>query len=600
MAKFQVGQMMQSEKRTGAIKPQWVPLLAVASAAALFSQACWFQSNNSITFDENFYLPAAKQIFMYGNFDRCTNWGVAPLPVVLAYGPAVALRGNLIADTDWGMTLDDPATLDIARKTHAIVIGIPLIYLCGFWVYRRTNSLPAAGAASLLAALSPQLITHSALATTDACFTLFFLLSLAAIAHHALAPSPTRFLLVGVAVGLTILAKYSAVLLFPIGYLVGVWADVSYRPRLSRWNLVRRALVNQPVRQIGIALVAALVGWVVTGFSLSETPLARFPAAETSPNVGWRRVVGNGPFGDFFIEQAHKLYPPAFFVGFTRQMGSVMSEPVPTYLFGIPYPKGHRLYYVYALFMKSTPAEIVLLMAAIVGTAASIVAFCRGRQSANLFTFALLLGCGLLFLACSLSAKQAGVRYILPLYPTLIILGVSAITEWLAHRRMVLLVTLGLLVAAQAYASLSIAPRHLSYFNTFVGGPERGPDLLGTVDVDWDQGLIDLKRFLDGQGEPCVVVPEHDIPPMHANPIRLKSYGITAHPWDPDPPCRYIVISLWCLYYAKRDSKVDLDPFRRIRPSAVVGYSIYVYDLRDPVVQEAFRMSLQQKVRSSQ
>ena len=117
----------------------------------------------------------------------------------------------------------------------------------------------------------------------------------------------------------------------------------------------------------------------------------------------------------------------------------------------------------------------------------------------------LVLGVGLLFAVCSVSGKQFGVRYVLPLYPAAVILGVLALHRLLASRPTLFLATLATVVGCQAVSAVGILPRPLSYFNGFCGGPDAGPDLLGNSDVDWGQGLGDVRDYLSARGETALV-----------------------------------------------------------------------------------------------
>src|SRR5262249_19122189 len=142
--------------------------------------------------------------FQKGSFNACTLHGVAPLPVLIEYGPAIWPGGDKVSDYIWAGTNSDPASVNVARLTTAYMVGLPLLGLVVGWVYCRTGSALAAGGAAMLLALSPNVIAHSNLATTDACFALTFVAAAAALGRCAEAPTAGRFALAGVLVGLAI------------------------------------------------------------------------------------------------------------------------------------------------------------------------------------------------------------------------------------------------------------------------------------------------------------------------------------------------------------------------------------------------------------
>jgi hypothetical protein len=231
------------------------------------------------------------------------------------------------------------------------VVGVPLILLCGGWVYRRTGSVGAAAAAGALAGLSPNVVAHSALATTDAAFTLFFLAALAAIAWHAARPTAGRFLAAGSLVGLAVASKYNGVLLLPVGYVVEAVAEWTAPNGRSIGRRAVRLLTVHPLRQVGIGVVAFAVCWATTGFALAGKPVLDTSAADTPAGAGPRKLVGNGRVGDAVIDFAHTVRPPAPVAGFVAQLAHLKRGPdeglYPTYLFGEFYPRGHKLYFVW-------------------------------------------------------------------------------------------------------------------------------------------------------------------------------------------------------------------------------------------------------------
>jgi hypothetical protein len=60
---------------------------AVVISALFLAQTAAFRAHASVTFDENFYLPAAKQVFTRGDFDAVNAAGTAPLPAPTGLRP---------------------------------------------------------------------------------------------------------------------------------------------------------------------------------------------------------------------------------------------------------------------------------------------------------------------------------------------------------------------------------------------------------------------------------------------------------------------------------------------------------------------------------
>lgn len=92
-----------------------------------------------------------------------------------------------------------------------------------------------------------------------------------------------------------------------------------------------------------------------------------------------------------------------------------------------------------------------------------------------------------------------GHRHILPTYPVFYILA-SASTLWLArsgkHFILIGLIAAGVLHAGE---SLLVRPFYLSYFQSFLGGSDRGYKYLVDSSSDWGQGLPDLEKWLEAK-----------------------------------------------------------------------------------------------------
>jgi len=89
-----------------------------------------------------------------------------------------------------------------------------------------------------------------------------------------------------------------------------------------------------------------------------------------------------------------------------------------------------------------------------------------------------------------------------------------------------------LLVLWLAWVAVSSSPYSLSYFNGLVGGPDRGHLYLAHSNVDWGQGLLQLRRWIEDHPEAR---------PLHvsyAGATKPETLGIMAPPVPPYPPRR--------------------------------------------------------------
>jgi len=139
-------------------------------------------------------------------------------------------------------------------------------------------------------------------------------------------------------------------------------------------------------------------------------------------------------------------------------------------------------------------------------------------------------------------------------------------------------------------AAAGIYPDHLSYFNESAcllddpgkigwdGGSKCGTAWLADSNVDWGQGLKELKRWLDAHAgsRPVYLACFACVPP--------ETYGIqAAMPDFSAPPQRglYVVSGHFVASLPALGRKVHRPVgywLPRVKPEAVVGHAYYVYD----------------------
>jgi len=175
-----------------------------------------------------------------------------------------------------------------------------------------------------------------------------------------------------------------------------------------------------------------------------------------------------------------------------------------------------------------------------------------------------------------------GVRRVLPALPFLFLFAGRFLSREVGFRALRLIVA-GLLIAWMAAEALRIYPHHLAYFNSIVGGPERGPGYLDDSNIDWGQDLPALAAWQ--AAEPA------------ARPLRLlyfgsaspAAYGVESVDFSPQelahPKPGYYAISVQHLIRFKlrrQRAGPAVDWLDRYEPVARAGHSIYIYHFPAP------------------
>jgi len=112
------------------------------------------------------------------------------------------------------------------------------------------------------------------------------------------------------------------------------------------------------------------------------------------------------------------------------------------------------------------------------------------------------------FVAASAGRIQIGERYVLPVYPYLILLMAAAVPSLVSTRAGRL--AAAAVLALHAGSSLWAAPGgYLSYFNALAGGREGGHRVLADSNLDWGQDLPRLARWMRERGVPRLQLGYH-------------------------------------------------------------------------------------------
>jgi hypothetical protein len=198
-----------------------------------------------------------------------------------------------------------------------------------------------------------------------------------------------------------------------------------------------------------------------------------------------------------------------------------------------------------------------------------------------------------LFAGYTLGADDLGVRYLIPVLPFLFLLGGLALATLAANRALWMRLAAGILGAWLVVAAVGIWPDGMSYFNELAcadtparigldGGSRCGTRWLDDSNVDWGQGLIQLRTWL-AQHESGRTV--------HLSAFGLfppAAYGIPAEPLKAEDIASRPTAGLYVLtahLVARLPALGDQDEsgrwnwLRQTEPTAIVGHAMYVYDI---------------------
>ena len=388
--------------------------------------------------------------------------------------------------------------------------GILSIVL-GLLAFLAANEMFGVGAgfiALILLVFEPNVLAHGAFVTTDIGVSCFFFASIYAFYRYCKAPSIGRLLVAGLATGLALATKHSAVLLLPM--LVSLVAcEVIFRfrdePRVKRALQLAGALA-------AIGAVALVVLWAFYGFRYNARPgnLRLDPSL-----VDYVKPLA--PNEARSILQLAKLHilPESYLYGLADVRS--MANGMPSYFFGKVYAHGIWYYFPTVLLIKSTIGFLALVFLAF----AAIIAGRFRRWREILF---LLVPAGLYLFVAMTSHLNIGARHILPVWVFLCVFAAGGAWAWTASSRRWRYIV-GVLLFLHVASSVLVYPNYMAYANELWGGPSKTYKYLTDSNTDWAQQLLAVKKYTDEHGiKDCWFA-------YFADPeLRTQDYGIPCKP----------------------------------------------------------------------
>jgi dolichyl-phosphate-mannose-protein mannosyltransferase len=522
----------------------------------------------SATYDEPIYVTAGYTHLALRDFR--VNPQTPPLAKMIAAAPLLALDVTFRTDDvawregyqnklarQFFYRWNDAGRILFWTRLPIVALACLLAAAVYLWTRRRFGQGPAA-VALLLCVLSPDVLAHGQIATTDVALALFLFLTVVLFERVVERVTFGRVLLAGLALGAALATKVSAVVLFPL------LAVLSFRAGRSRLKTMAGAL-------LAMTLTAWGVLWFSHGFQPAVSSDPRAPAYDWSTmpeDHGAGRVLA--------LARASHLLPEPYLYGlaFRVAANSEATEGVANaFLLGRTSETGFW-YYFPATFALKTPLPLIVMLAG-----ALVLTLRRGWRWCDTFVWLPAAAYASLMMAQRLNL---GHRYLLPVYPFLFV-AAAGFAAWAMEReaprwRRWLL---GALLAWYAVGTLRIHPHYLAYFNELAGGPRNGYRRLVDSSLDWGQDLPGLKAYQDRHGLASLKLSYFGM----ADP---EYYGIRCQrlPGFPPPsqmatevnPGDVVAVSATNLQSVRLDQGRRL--MRRLRetePVDQVGYSILIY-----------------------
>jgi len=397
-------------------------------------------------------IRAWQELFPQGR----DNWYYWALPEGQLFGQMFVYDGT-----------NNGETMIFRGRCVQVLLTLGIGLLVFLWVRRATGKGWAALVALVLWVFNPNALAHGHLIGSD--ISVAFAMAGALFTFALLLEKPTIRLAIycGIATGVALVMKHTAVTLAPMYLLL---AGLSWKK-----------LKAQPVPLWKLAGLVVLAAWGVL-------MVVYFPRWSPAPPLPESQANAIGVPGWFQSCRA-LLIPADYFKGFALTLGHSKGGHE-NYLCGEWSHAGWWYYYPVTLFLKSPVAFVIMLVL-------GAVTFLRNRKSAGPLEVTAW-AAATLFLGIAMTSNvNIGIRHLLPILPLLCVgigCAIPRMTAPLATKAIPVLLAWQIIIVALAY------PLYLQFFSEALGGARNGYQYLVDSNYDWGQDAKRLKTFLIERG----------------------------------------------------------------------------------------------------
>ena len=422
----------------------------------------------------------------------------------------------------------------------------------------------------LLFCLDPNFLAHGAYVTTDIGASLTMLAAVYAFYRYMQRPTVARMIIVGLAVGLAMTAKFTGVFIVPVLCLIAVidfWRSGTKSP--SPRQLITAIVV---ISLIGVGCI-----WTLYHFRYAARP----SALQLNPTSEAYLQKLASPLSRRALTMMSKLHllPEAYIYGLADT--KISAGDLPSYFFGLDYAGAPHWYFPAAFLIKSTLPFLILLVL-------TMAVVFRGRWQMRREIVFLTVPPLFIFLLSTSSNLGIGYRHLFPMFPMLYIL-IAGCASYLVSKNPKFIYGFVVLLLWQLVTTVTARPGLLAYANEAWGGPSETHLYLSDSNVDWGQQLKAVRHYLETHpSQPCYFAY------FAQGPVDFRDYGINCRVlptgsalWTGLDTMRFgedpnvsgtVLISDGVLAGADMPGKENpYAQFESIRPAGVIDRGLYIY-----------------------
>ena len=593
-------------------------LIVILISIAVLAVSMVVSWQESTTMDEQAHIPSGYTYVKYN--DMRLNQEHPPLLKDLAGFPLLFMNLNFPTDDyAWTNGINEQWTLGnkFIHSNNAELVTFwsrfPIILvslLLGFFIYKWTKEVSGTLAglfALVLYAADPNILGHNHYVTTDIGIAAFIFIAFYFFIKFLKNPNWKNVVLAGIFLGLAELAKFSAVLLFPIfGMVIFVYSLAKTKPSFDTRSDLKfkwATFWEYAGKYVVIVSVCFVLIWVLYLYNTFNMPPEKIQ--DVAKTVFGDQ--GSGKIAKAIVIQMSTMpvvkYLAEYFLGvfmvFVRVTGGN------TYYFmGAVSNHASPAYFPVVFLLKETfPFLVILLFTSIYAIATAVKKIFAMQENVLKGSWKILreyLEKGVvqwsmlifIFIYSYLSVTgnlNIGFRHLFPILPFVYFLVAKKIFDFLRNNHYGKIgkgfsVSVLVLLAWIVLEPIVSFPSYISYFNEAAGGPKNGYKYVTDSNTDWGQDLKRLKNWVDEYNQTVTINKIGKIRIDYFGGSNPNYYfGENFIPWhaDNDPEPGWYAISAGFLqesiYKQKNPGDKSYEWLKNKEPFARVGNSIFVY-----------------------
>lgn len=561
-------------------------------------------SGDSGIVDEVAHIPAGYSYLKFGDYRLNPEHppllkDLAALPLLLMNLkfpldiPAWTAEPNGQWETGWHFIYHIGNNADkILFFARLPILLLALVFGYGIYVFCQSRYGTATALLALFFyTLSPNLLAHARLVTTDLGIAAFMFFALWAFFEFLEKPGKKTLAVAAITFALMQLAKFSAVIMYPFYVLLAAIAILAFKKPSAlgkRIWLYGGGLLF--IFVAGFLLVWAF--YVPHTWNMPADVQDRLIADSLKWGFGQKVARVLAALNDFPGMKSIVQYLLGVVMVFNRVQGGNT-----TYFLGQVTNQSFALYFPVSYLIKTPIAELLLTFFVLLSglwryfqkTPFAVWTKFKNYARTNFVELGLLLFIAFYAFISVKGNLNLGIRHLFPIIPLIFILVSRGAVKFVPGTVLVVLLTW------YALANFTIYPSYIAYFNEIIGGPANADKYVTDSNVDWGQDLRRLQTFVQGNkipkiavdyfggGEPKYYFCKHIAPNSRGYDCAGSPY-LEWHAEKGRPKTEYIAVSETFLmndiYWAALRGDEGYSWLRAKKPVAKIGYSIYVYRVK--------------------